>query len=290
MSNIELSHVYYSYDPDHPENYTIADISFEIPQGQFVGLIGQTGCGKSTLIQHLNGLLKATKGDILYGGESIYRPKYDLRALRFEVGLVFQYPEHQLFETSILADVCYGPKNQGCSDEEARERAGEALSMVGIGEDLYDKSPFDLSGGQKRRVAIAGVLAMRPKVLILDEPAAGLDPEGREEFLAEIRQLHEQTGLTVILVSHSMEDVARFVDRLLVMNRGRIFMDGTPREIFSHTKEMNEIGLFVPQVTFLIQELAAKGLDVGSETVLTTQEAVEKITAALGGRNIDTDN
>ena len=290
MSNIELSHVYYSYDPDHPENYTIEDISFEIPQGQFVGLIGQTGCGKSTLIQHLNGLLKATKGDILYGGESIYRPKYDLRALRFEVGLVFQYPEHQLFETSILADVCYGPKNQGCSDEEARERAREALSMVGIGEDLYDKSPFDLSGGQKRRVAIAGVLAMRPKVLILDEPAAGLDPEGREEFLAEIRQLHEQTGLTVILVSHSMEDVARFVDRLLVMNRGRIFMDGTPREIFSHTKEMNEIGLFVPQVTFLIQELAAKGLDVGSETVLTTQEAVEKITAALGGRNIDTDN
>ena len=281
MSTIEVSHLYYSYDPDHPEKYTIEDISFIIPQGEFVGLIGQTGSGKSTLIQHLNGLLKATKGDILYGGESIYAPKYNMRQLRFEVGLVFQYPEHQLFETSILKDVCYGPKNQGLSEEQAKERAREALAMMNIGEELYEKSPFDLSGGQKRRVAIAGVLAMRPKVLILDEPAAGLDPEGREEFLDEIRQLHRRSDLTVILVSHSMEDVARFVDRLLVMHRGKLFMDGAPREIFSRTEEMNEIGLFVPQVTFLMQELAKRGLPVGDETVITVEEAVEKIAQAL---------
>ena len=281
MSTIELSHVSYSYDKDHPEDTTIEDVSFTVEQGELVGLIGQTGSGKSTLIQHLNGLLKATKGDIRYGGTSIYTPKYNLQGLRFEVGLVFQYPEYQLFETSVIADVSYGPKNQGCSPEEARERVAQALDLVGIGEDLYDKSPFDLSGGQKRRVAIAGVLAMHPHVLILDEPAAGLDPEGREEFLSQIRKIHDQTGMTVILVSHSMEDVARFVDRLLVMNRGRLLMDGTPREIFSKTEEMNEIGLFVPQVTYLVQELAKKGLPVGDETVLTVEEAAEAIARAF---------
>ena len=281
MSTIDVSHVYYSYDPDRSEDYTIEDVTFTITQGEFVGLIGQTGSGKSTLIQHLNGLLKATKGDIRYGDRSIYEPKYNMRELRFEVGLVFQYPEHQLFESSILADVCYGPKNQGCSEEEAKARAIEALTMMNIGEEMYEKSPFDLSGGQKRRVAIAGVLAMRPKVLILDEPAAGLDPEGREEFLGEIRQLHERTGLTVILVSHSMEDVARYVDRLLVMNRGKLLLDGTPKDVFSQTKFMNEIGLFVPQVTFLMQELAARGMKVGDETVISVDEAVGRIAEAL---------
>ena len=281
MSTIELSHVSYSYDKDHPEDTTIEDVSFTVEQGELVGLIGQTGSGKSTLIQHLNGLLKATEGDIRYGGTSIYTPKYNLQGLRFEVGLVFQYPEYQLFETTVIADVSYGPKNQGCSPEEARERAIEALGLVGIGEDLYEKSPFDLSGGQKRRVAIAGVLAMHPHVLILDEPAAGLDPEGREEFLTQIRQIHDRTGMTVILVSHSMEDVARFVDRLLVMNRGRLLMDGSPREIFSKTEEMNKIGLFVPQVTYLVQELAKQGLPVGDETVLTVEEAAEAIARAF---------
>ena len=281
MSTIELSHVSYSYDKDHPEDTTIEDVSFTVEQGELVGLIGQTGSGKSTLIQHLNGLLKATEGDIRYGGTSIYTPKYNLQGLRFEVGLVFQYPEYQLFETTVIADVSYGPKNQGCSPEETRERAIDALGLVGIGEDLYEKSPFDLSGGQKRRVAIAGVLAMHPHVLILDEPAAGLDPEGREEFLTQIRQIHDRTGMTVILVSHSMEDVARFVDRLLVMNRGRLLMDGKPREIFSKTEEMNQIGLFVPQVTYLVQELAKQGLPVGDETVLTVEEAAEAIARAF---------
>ena len=281
MPDLELSHVYYGYDKDHPEDYTIADVTFSIPEGQFVGLIGQTGSGKSTLIQHLNGLLKAGKGDIRYDGTSIYSEGYDLRKLRFEVGLVFQYPEHQLFETTVMADVCYGPKNQGLTDEEAKARAKEAMQLVGVGEDLFDKSPFDLSGGQKRRVAIAGVLAMHPKILILDEPAAGLDPEGREVFLDEIKALHEKTNMTVILVSHSMEDVARCASRLLVMNRGHLIMDGTPAEIFSRTEEMNEIGLFVPQVTYLMHVLKERGMDVGDETVLTVDRAVDIITEAV---------
>lgn len=284
MPDIALSHVYYAYDKDHPEDYTVEDVSFVIPEGQFVGLIGQTGSGKSTLIQHMNGLLKATKGDITYGGTSIYSDGYDLRKLRFEVGLVFQYPEHQLFETTVMGDVCYGPKNQGLSEEECRQRALEAMSLVGVTEDLHDKSPFDLSGGQKRRVAIAGVLAMHPRILILDEPAAGLDPEGREEFLSEIKSLHEKTRMTVILVSHSMEDVARCANRLLVMNRGCLLMDGTPEDIFSRVEEMNEIGLFVPQVTSLTQMLKTRGLDMGDKTILTVDEAVDAIRKAVQHR------
>ena len=286
MPKIELSHLYYAYDKDHPEDYTVEDISFVIEEGEFVGLIGQTGSGKSTLIQHLNGLLKATKGDLKYGGESIYRDRYDLRQLRFEVGLVFQYPEHQLFETTVLADVCYGPKNQGLDIGEAEVRAKEALGLVGLDESVYLKSPFDLSGGQKRRVAIAGVLAMRPKVLILDEPAAGLDPEGREEFLNVISDLRDRLNMTVILVSHSMEDVARCVDRLLVMNKGKLLMDGTPREIFAKTAQMNEIGLFVPQVTYLTQVLKERGLALEDNTVLTVDEAVSSIAEALEKRNV----
>ncbi len=286
MPKIELSHLYYAYDKDHPEDYTVEDISFVIEEGEFVGLIGQTGSGKSTLIQHLNGLLKATKGDLKYGGESIYRDRYDLRQLRFEVGLVFQYPEHQLFETTVLADVCYGPKNQGLDIGEAEVRAKEALGLVGLDESVYLKSPFDLSGGQKRRVAIAGVLAMRPKVLILDEPAAGLDPEGREEFLSVISDLRDRLNMTVILVSHSMEDVARCVDRLLVMNKGKLLMDGTPREIFAKTAQMNEIGLFVPQVTYLTQVLKERGLALEDNTVLTVDEAVSSIAEALEKRNV----
>ena len=286
MPKIELSHLYYAYDKDNPEDYTVEDISFVIEEGEFVGLIGQTGSGKSTLIQHLNGLLKATKGDLKYGGESIYRDRYDLRQLRFEVGLVFQYPEHQLFETTVLADVCYGPKNQGLDSGEAEVRAKEALGLVGLDESVYLKSPFDLSGGQKRRVAIAGVLAMRPKVLILDEPAAGLDPEGREEFLNVISDLRDRLNMTVILVSHSMEDVARCVDRLLVMNKGKLLMDGTPREIFAKTAQMNEIGLFVPQVTYLTQVLKERGLALEDNTVLTVDEAVSSIAEALEKRNV----
>ena len=280
MSRIELSHVSYSYDPDHPEDETIKDISFAVDQGEFIGLIGQTGCGKSTLIQHMNGLLKATKGDIFYDGESIYAPKYNFQSLRFEVGLVFQYPEYQLFESTVLDDVSYGPKNQGLSKEEARESALEALKMVGVTKErTWKKSPFDISGGQKRRVAIAGVLAMHPKVLILDEPAAGLDPEGRELILEQIKKIHDETDLSVILVSHSMEDVANYVDRVLVMDHGRLVMDGKPRDIFSETEKMNKIGLFVPQVTFLAQELKKKGFPVSGETVLTVDEAVDAIEA-----------
>lgn len=220
--SIALEHVNYIYSPGTAyEKRALNDISLEIGQGQFVGIIGHTGSGKSTLIQHLNGLMKATSGDILYDGQSIYAEGYDMRKLRSQVGLVFQYPEHQLFEVDVISDVCFGPKNQGLSEEESEKNAREALELVGFPEKYYKQSPFELSGGQKRRVAIAGVLAMKPKVLILDEPTAGLDPKGRDEILDQIAKLHKETGMTVVLVSHSMEDVARYVDRIIVMNKGK---------------------------------------------------------------------
>ena len=253
---IRLEHVNYIYSPDNAfRKQALRDVNLEIQDGEFIGLIGHTGSGKSTLIQHLNGLLKATSGQIYYNEQNIYDSKYRMIDLRSHVGLVFQYPEHQLFEMTVLKDVCYGPKNLGLDDEAAAERAKEALAMVGMTEKDYEKSPFELSGGQKRRVAIAGVLAMHPEVLVLDEPTAGLDPKGRNDILDQISALHKQTGITVILVSHSMEDVAKDVDRLIVMNRGEVFMDGTPKEIFRQSEDLESVGLAAPQVTYVMRQL-----------------------------------
>lgn len=275
--SIALEHVNYIYSPGTAyEKRALNDISLEIGQGQFVGIIGHTGSGKSTLIQHLNGLMKATSGDILYDGQSIYAEGYDMRKLRSQVGLVFQYPEHQLFEVDVISDVCFGPKNQGLSEEESEKNAREALELVGFPEKYYKQSPFELSGGQKRRVAIAGVLAMKPKVLILDEPTAGLDPKGRDEILDQIAKLHTETGMTVVLVSHSMEDVARYVDRIIVMNKGEKMLDSTPKEVFRHYKELEEVGLAAPQVTYVMHDLKDRGFDVSPDAT-TIEEAADEI-------------
>ena len=275
--SIGLEHVNYIYSPGTAyEKQALKDVSFEIPQGQFVGIIGHTGSGKSTLIQHLNGLVKAMSGRILYEGKNIYDEGYDMRALRSSVGLVFQYPEHQLFEVDVISDVCFGPKNQGLSPEECELRAKEALELVGFPEKYYRQSPFELSGGQKRRVAIAGVLAMRPRVLILDEPTAGLDPRGRDEMLDQVARLHKETGMTVILVSHSMEDVARYVERIIVMNRGEKMLDGTPGEVFCHYKELEKVGLAAPQVTYIMHDLKERGFPVSSDAT-TVEEAADEI-------------
>ena len=241
---IKIEHLNYVYSPGTAyEKHALKDICLEIPHGEFVGIIGHTGSGKSTLIQHLNGLVKATDGALYYNGENIYQNGYDMRALRNQVGLVFQYPEYQLFEIDVLTDVCFGPKNQGLSKEECEKRALEALKLVGLKEKYYKSSPFELSGGQKRRVAIAGVLAMRPKVLVLDEPTAGLDPKGRDDILDQIAYLHKQSDMTVILVSHSMEDIARYADRIIVMNKGSVMYNGAPKEVFAHYQELEKMGL-----------------------------------------------
>ena len=275
--SIALEHVNYIYSPGTAyEKRALNDISLEIGQGQFVGIIGHTGSGKSTLIQHLNGLMKATSGDILYDGQSIYAEGYDMRKLRSQVGLVFQYPEHQLFEVDVISDVCFGPKNQGLSEEESEKNAREALELVGFPEKYYKQSPFELSGGQKRRVAIAGVLAMNPQILILDEPTAGLDPKGRDEILDQIAKLHKETGMTVVLVSHSMEDVARYVDRIIVMNKGEKMLDSTPKEVFRHYKELEEVGLAAPQVTYVMHDLKDRGFDVSPDAT-TIEEAADEI-------------
>ena len=275
--SIALEHVNYIYSPGTAyEKRALNDISLEIGQGQFVGIIGHTGSGKSTLIQHLNGLMKATSGDILYDGQSIYAEGYDMRKLRSQVGLVFQYPEHQLFEVDVISDVCFGPKNQGLSEEESEKNAREALELVGFPEKYYKQAPFELSGGQKRRGAIAGVLAMKPKVLILDEPTAGLDPKGRDEILDQIAKLHKETGMTVVLVSHSMEDVARYVDRIIVMNKGEKMLDSTPKEVFRHYKELEEVGLAAPQVTYVMHDLKDRGFDVSPDAT-TIEEAADEI-------------
>ena len=258
------------------EQYALKDINFEIQDGEFVGIIGHTGSGKSTLIQHLNGLIKATSGKIYFNGEDIYAPGYDLKKLRQKVGLVFQYPEHQLFEVDVLSDVCFGPKNQGLSVDEAKERAKEALHLVGLDESYYEKSPFELSGGQKRRVAIAGVLAMKPQVLVLDAPTAGLDPKGRDEILDRVAGLREDTKMTVVLVSHSMEDVAKYVSRLMVMNAGQKVFDGTPKEVFKHYKELEKIGLSAPQITYIVQRLKSEGVPIDDE-ITTVPEAARAI-------------
>ena len=279
---IQLDKINYSYSVGSAyEVHALSDINLTIEDGQFIGIIGHTGSGKSTLIQHMNGLIRATSGNIYYNGEDIYAQDYDMRSLRSKVGLVFQYPEHQLFETTIFDDVCYGPKNQGLSKDEAGLRAFEALKSVGLKEELYYQSPFDLSGGQKRRVAIAGVLAMRPEVLILDEPTAGLDPKGRDEILALISKMHKERKITIILVSHSMEDVAEYVERIIVMNHGQVMFDDVPHEVFRHYKELEKISLAAPQVTYLMHELREKGLPVDVNAT-TIEEAKSEIMKVLG--------
>ena len=279
--SIKLEHVNYIYSADTAyEKQALKDICLEIPHGQFVGIIGHTGSGKSTLIQHLNGLIRATSGTVYYNGENIYADGYNMKELRSQVGLVFQYPEHQLFEVDVLKDVCFGPKNQGFSEKECEERAREALKLVGLKEKYYEQSPFELSGGQKRRVAIAGVLAMCPKVLVLDEPTAGLDPKGRDEILDQIAYLHKTSDMTVILVSHSMEDIAKYVDRIIVMNHGEVMFDDVPKRVFSHYKELESVGLAAPEVTYIMHELKEQGLDVSVQAT-TVEEAADEIMAAV---------
>ena len=279
--SIKLEHLNYVYSAGTAyEKHALKDINLEIPHGEFVGIIGHTGSGKSTLIQHLNGLIKATNGALYYDGENIYEEGYNMRTLRNQVGLVFQYPEHQLFEVDVMTDVCFGPKNQGLSKEECKERAIEALRLTGLKEKYYTSSPFELSGGQKRRVAIAGVLAMKPKVLVLDEPTAGLDPKGRDDILDQIAYLHKETDMTVILVSHSMEDIARFADRIIVMNKGEVMYNDEPAKVFAHYKELEKVGLAAPQVTYIMHDLKEKGFPVNTE-VTTVEEAVGEIMAAL---------
>ena len=256
----------------------LKDINLKIEDGEFIGIIGHTGSGKSTLIQHMNGLIKATSGGIYFNGQDIYDEDFNMKELRSKVGLVFQYPEHQLFETTIFDDVCFGPKNLGLDKSTVELRAYEALKSVNFPDELFYQPPFDLSGGQKRRVAIAGVLAMKPEVLILDEPTAGLDPAGRDEILGMISQMHKELGITIILVSHSMEDVAKYVDRIIVMNQGLVMYDGTPKEVFAHYKELETMGLAAPQVTYIMQSLRAKGADVCDAT--TVEEARDEILRA----------
>ncbi len=281
--SIILDKVNYVYSAETAyQIQALKNINLEILDGQFIGVIGHTGSGKSTLIQHLNGLMKATSGAIYFHGQDIYDGDFDLRELRNRVGLVFQYPEHQLFETTIFEDVCFGPKNQGLTKEEAGLRAFEALRSVGLPEELYYQSPFDLSGGQKRRVAIAGVLAMKPEILILDEPTAGLDPAGRDEILDLVTRMHRERGITVILVSHSMEDVAKYVQRIVVMNQGEVMFDDAPMEVFRHYKELEAVGLAAPQVTYLMHELKERGLNVNTEAT-TVAEARASLLEALTG-------
>jgi energy-coupling factor transport system ATP-binding protein len=260
----------------------LKDICLKIPDGQFVGIIGHTGSGKSTLMQHLNGLVRATSGHIYYNGEDIYDDDYDMKKLRSKVGLVFQYPEHQLFEIDVFSDVCFGPKNLGLDRKEVELRAYDALRKVGLPDELFYQSPFELSGGQKRRVAIAGVLAMKPEVLILDEPTAGLDPKGRDEILQQVKKLQQETGMTILLVSHSMEDVAQYVDRIIVLNDGSVLFDDTPRNVFSHYKELEDVGLAAPQVTYIMNALRAKGMAVDA-SVTTISEAADEIMRVLHG-------
>lgn len=278
-----LNHVYHTYGEDTTlQVNALQDICLTINDGDFIGLIGHTGSGKSTLVQHLNGLLKASKGDILYNGQDIYDKDFSLKELRSKVGLVFQYPEHQLFETTVFEDVCFGPKNLGLSKSEVELRAYQALKQVGLEDDFFYQSPFELSGGQKRRVAIAGVLAMKPEILVLDEPTAGLDPKGRDEILGQVKKLHDESGITVVLVSHSMEDVANFVNRIVVMNRGQIMYNDVPKAVFSHYKELEQIGLAAPQVTYIMNKLAVEGFPVKTDAT-TIKEAAAEILRCMKG-------
>jgi energy-coupling factor transport system ATP-binding protein len=278
----QVSHTYMQGGPF--ESTAIFNVNLEIRDGEFVGLIGHTGSGKSTLVQHMNGLLKPTEGTVIVNETRIVKDSKNLKKVRQQVGLVFQYPEHQLFEETVEKDVAFGPKNLGLSQEEINERVREALQLVGLPyEEIKDRSPFELSGGQRRRVAIAGVLAMKPDILILDEPTAGLDPSGREEIFREIQALHKEKGFTIVLVSHSMEDIARLVDRIIVMNQGQVVMTGTPREVFARAEELKEIGLDVTQITNLMLALREKGFDVPVD-IYTVDQAKQVLRKILEGK------
>ena len=279
MSVIKAENLRHVYSAGTPfEKVAIDDINVEIEEGMLVGIIGHTGSGKSTFIQHLNGLLKPSSGKVLCDGEDINSSKAASRDVRWKVGLVFQYPEHQLFEETVYSDIAFGPKNMGLSESEIDERVREAAGLVGVSEEQFDKSPLELSGGQKRRVAIAGVIAMRPEVLILDEPTAGLDPRGCEQILGNICDYRKATGSTVILVSHSMDDVARIADRLIVFSKGHICFDGTPEKVFSHTDELLKIGLSVPAPTMLAAELKKNGIDIG-RAIYTNEQLISALKA-----------
>lgn len=276
-----LTHIYGAGTPF--ERRALDSIDLELCEGEFVGLIGHTGSGKSTLIQHLNGLLKPSSGRVLLDGKDIWDKDSDIREVRFKVGLVFQYPEYQLFEETVAKDIAFGPRNMGLSDEEIDERVREAAAFVGIDEESLDKSPFELSGGQKRRVAIAGVIAMRPEVLILDEPTAGLDPRGRNEILGRIQEYHRATNAVVVLVTHSMEEAARYADRIIVLDDNGIHCSGTPAEVFARAGELEEIGLDIPMVTKVFRELKKRGVAV-DPAVYTVADGVKALAAMKGGR------
>lgn len=275
---MKINNLNYIYNANTPfEKKALDNINLEINEGEFIGLIGHTGSGKSTLVQHLNGLMKPSSGDIIIDGVNITTKDANLKEIRQKVGLVFQYPEHQLFEETIYKDIAFGPKNLGLNEEEVNKRVKESMELVGLDfEELKDRSPFELSGGQKRRVAIAGVIAMKPKILVLDEPTAGLDPSGRDEILGEIQKLYEKEGITIVLVSHSMEDVARLVDRILVMHKGKLEIDGKTRDVFRRADELENLGLGVPQITKFMRIFKEKGNDV-KDDVLTVNEAKEEI-------------
>ncbi len=280
--SLKLENVSYVYGKGtSAETQALKNIDLEINKGEFVAIIGHTGSGKSTLIQHFNGLEKATSGIVYYNEKNIAEKDFDIRDLRCKVGLVFQYPEHQLFEESVIKDVCFGPLNQGATRKEAIERATEALELVGVKKELYDKTPFELSGGQKRRVAIAGVLAMNPDILILDEPTAGLDPAGRNKILDRLKDLREKKGIGIVLVSHSMEDVANYAERIVVMNKGKIMYDDVPHKVFKNYKRLEEIGLAAPQITYIMHQLKDDGLDV-DEDIINLEEAKKSILKSLG--------
>ena len=277
-----LSHVYSKGTPF--EQKALDHVSLQVMQGEFIAIIGHTGSGKSTLIQHLNGLLKPTGGQVFFRGQDMFAKSTNLRSMRFHIGLVFQYPEYQLFEETVEQDIAYGPMNMGLEHDEITRRVQDALEAVGLPQDISDKSPFELSGGQKRRVALAGVIAMQPEILILDEPTAGLDPAGREEMFDLIRDLHEKRGTTVILVTHSMEDAARVASRLVVMKHGKIFMTGTPAEVFSRAEELEQSGLTVPQVTKIMLELQKRGLPVKANCFTIEQAMVQLLACRIGGK------
>ena len=281
---IRVEHLKYVYNPGMPDETTaLDDVSFRVEEGDFVGIIGSTGSGKSTLISHFNGLNRPTSGRILIDGKDMWEQGADLRAFRFQVGLVMQYPEYQLFEETCAKDIAYGPRNMGLDEAEIDRRVKEAAAFVGLSDELLQKSPFELSGGQKRRVAIAGVMAMHPRVLVLDEPAAGLDPEGRDTILSQLRDYHEKTGITVLLVSHSMEDIAKYANRVLVMSHAKLAMYDTVEKVFGHAQELLELGLSVPQVTQIFLKLRQMGLDIPTD-VYTMPYAVKTIQKALAAR------
>lgn len=282
-ATIEVRNLSHTYSVGTPfQHDAVKHLNFTVERGEFLGIIGHTGSGKSTLIQHLNGLLKPTEGDVLLDGESIWKDKLTTRAARFRVGLVFQYPEYQLFEDTVFQDIAFGPKNMGLKEDEIRQRVLRAADFAGVDRSVLDKSPFDLSGGQKRRVAIAGVIAMEPEVVVFDEPTAGLDPAGCASLLENIRAYRQATGATILMVSHSMDDVARLADRLLVLNKGQVEMLGKPSEIFTQAQRLREIGLNVPQVTTLFLRLKELGAPVDPATY-TVEDALEQLLRLKGG-------